>query len=131
MRRTRKLTIAPVVAIAALAAFAAPAAQAVTPGLNGKVVFESNRDGNFEIYSMNADGSNLTRLTNNAAADQAASVSPDGTRVAFTSTRDGNPEIYVMSIDGSNLTRLTNNAALDSEASLVAGRLEDRVPDNA
>jgi len=70
MRRTRKLTLAPVVAIAALAAVAAPAAQAVTPGLNGKVVFESNRDGNFEIYSMNsADGKKLLDLTNASGND--------------------------------------------------------------
>src|SRR2546423_1183351 len=80
---------------------------------NGKIAFSTARDGNSEIYSMNADGSVQTRLTNNAAFDGDPAWSPDGTRIAFTSTRDGNEEIYVMNADGSNLKRLTNNTALD------------------
>ena len=43
-----------------------------------------NRDGNFEIYTMNADGTGATRLTNNAADDTQPAWSPDGTRIAFT-----------------------------------------------
>ena len=45
---------------------------------------------------MNADGSNLINLTNNAAADLYPSWSPDGTKIAFGTNRDGNYEIYVM-----------------------------------
>ena len=45
---------------------------------------------------MNADGSNLTNLTNNAAHDIHPSWSPDGTKIAFVTIRDGNYEIYVM-----------------------------------
>ncbi|MEP6569530.1 MAG: hypothetical protein ABJC10_07135 [Acidobacteriota bacterium] len=68
-----------------------------------------------EIYVMNADGSNLMRLTNNTAEDFDPSWSPDGAKIAFASDRDGSPpyrnsEIYVMNADGSNQTRLTNNA---------------------
>jgi len=80
-----------------------------------KIAFESNRDGNYEIYVMNADGSNATRLTNHVGSDRGPAWSPDGTRIAFTSNRNGNNEIYVMNADGSNPTRLTNNAASDSE----------------
>ena len=79
----------------------------------GKIAFVSDRDGNREIYVMNADGSNQTRVTNNPALDYAPSWSPDGTKIAFYSRRDGNREIYVMSADGSGQTRLTNNAAED------------------
>ncbi|MGH3771572.1 MAG: hypothetical protein ACRDRW_09285 [Pseudonocardiaceae bacterium] len=82
---------------------------------DGKIVFQSDRDGNNEIYLMNADGGNQTRLTNNPAADTQPALSPDGTRIAFASTRDGNSEIYVMKADGTRLTRLTNDLASDSQ----------------
>ena len=81
-----------------------------TPATAGKIVFVSDRDGNFEIYVMDADGSNQTRLTNNSDVDKHPKWSPDGSRIAFESVRDGNPEIYVMDADGSNQTRLTNDS---------------------
>jgi Tol biopolymer transport system component len=86
---------------------------AAFPGANGKIAFDSDRDGNAEIYVMNADGSGQTNLTNNAASDSSASWSPDGSRLAFVSTRDGNAEIYVMNADGSGQNRLTTNAVND------------------
>ena len=79
----------------------------------GKIAFRSDRDGNGEIYVMNADGTNQTRLTNNSAEDIWPSWSPDGTKIAFMSDRDGNGEIYVMNADGTNQTRLTNNSATE------------------
>lgn len=78
-----------------------------------KLVFESYRDGNAEIYSMNADGTGQTNLTNNSARDRDASVSPDGTKIVFSSERDGNGEIYVMNIDGTSPVRLTTNTSAD------------------
>jgi Tol biopolymer transport system component len=80
-----------------------------------KIAFTSDRDVNKEIYVMNAqDGSNQTRLTDNAASDEFPSWSPDGTKIAFTSDRDGNKEIYVMNAqDGSNQTNLTLDPATD------------------
>jgi TolB protein len=50
-----------------------------------KIVFMSNRDGNFEIYPMNVDGTAQTRLTNDAAVDQSPAFSPDGRKIAFES----------------------------------------------
>ena len=84
-----------------------------TPPLEGRIAFYSLRDGNREIYAMNADGSGLARLTNNSASDRYPSWSPDGRRIAFYSRRDGNDEIYAMNADGSGLARLTNNSADD------------------
>jgi Tol biopolymer transport system component len=62
-----------------------------------------------EIYVMNADGSNLTRLTNNHAWDSDPQWSPDGKYITFTSARDGTFDIYVMNADGSKQTSLTHN----------------------
>ncbi len=75
------------------------------------IAFTSERDGNKEIYVMNADGTGQTRLTENPAADFEPTWSPDRTRLAFASNRDGNNEIYVMNADGTGQTRLTNNTA--------------------
>ena len=76
---------------------------------------------------MNADGSALSRLTNNPTVDVFPSWSPDGTRIAFTSDREGGPEIYIVNADGTDLTRLTDNTANDVLPSLVAGRQSNRV----
>jgi dipeptidyl aminopeptidase/acylaminoacyl peptidase len=79
----------------------------------GKIAFASDRDGNFEIYTMDTDGGGQIRLTENPGEDYEPAWSPDGKRLAFVSTRDGNAEVYVMSADGSGQTRLTNNAGGD------------------
>ncbi|MDE2975772.1 MAG: DPP IV N-terminal domain-containing protein [Gemmatimonadota bacterium] len=78
-----------------------------------KIAFYSYRDGNSEIYVMDADGGNQTRLTYNDAGDRDPAWSPDGTKIAFASNRDDSWEIYVMDADGGNRTRLTNDTFLD------------------
>ena len=75
------------------------------------IAFTSDRDGNEEIYVMEADGSNPRRLTDDRADARSPSWSPDGKHIAFTSNRDGNEEIYVMEADGSNPRRLTDHWA--------------------
>ena len=84
-----------------------------TPGLEGKIAFASDRDGNFEIYVMNADGTGQVRLTDNPADDGWPSWSPDGRRIAFVSDRDGNWEIYVMNADGTGQVDVTNSPTAD------------------
>lgn len=83
--------------------------------LSNQIVFDTDRDGNEEIYVMNPDGSGLQRLTTNAARDAEPYVSPDGTKIAFVSDRDGDNEIWVMGADGSNPVQLTFEVGSDRE----------------
>ena len=77
-----------------------------------QIAFSSWRDGNSEIYVMDADGNNQIRLTNHPEADFQPSWSPDGRRIAFSSNRNGgNEQIYVMDSNGKNVKRLTNRAS--------------------
>lgn len=95
--------------LVALCLLALPqSAQATFPGANGKIAFESNRDGNYELYTMEPDGSGVTRLTDNPADDVDPAWSPDGTRIAFSSKRTGFAEIYTMNADGTGIQRLTH-----------------------
>ena len=80
----------------------------------GKIVFQSGRNGNLEIYSMNSDGTGQTRLTHHEASDSQAAWSPDGRQIVFCSRRDGDLEIYVMDANGGNQRNLTQHPALDS-----------------
>src|SRR5262245_25368347 len=82
-----------------------------------KIAFASERDGNWEIYVMNTDGTGQTRLTNDVAVDSDPAFSPDGTKIAFSSDRDGDGEIYLINADGTGLTRLTNNTTGDVQPS--------------
>jgi hypothetical protein len=91
--------------------------QAAAPPSCSRIVFMSFRDGNEEIYVMNADGTNQTRLTFNPAQDNFPALSPDGSKIVFASNRDGNEEVYVMNSDGTGQTRLTNSTADDASPS--------------
>ena len=73
--------------------------------VGNKIAFVSRRDGNAEIYLMNADGSGLRNLTRNTVGDRNPVWSPDGRRIAFES----NWQINVMNADGSGQRRLTRN----------------------
>jgi TolB protein len=80
------------------------------------IAFGSSRDGDFEIYVMNADGSGVRRLTHSPGLDMRPAWSPDGRRLAFTSNRSGRYEICVMNADGSGVRRLSNQAERDDYA---------------
>jgi TolB protein len=72
-----------------------------------RIAFNSLRDGNREIYVMDAGGSNQLRLTDNPAADSSPAWSPDGSLIAFHSDRAGGRHIFVMNADGSDVRQLT------------------------
>ena len=85
-----------------------------TSPLYGKIVFQSNRDGNTEIYTMNSDGTNQTRLGFDYGPNSMPVWSPNGQQIAFESYREGNREVYVMDADGKKHRNLTRPPALDA-----------------
>jgi Tol biopolymer transport system component len=64
-----------------------------------RIVFRSNRYGNFEICMMDADGKNVRRLTNDEATDTMPDFSSAGDRIVFSSRRTGDFELYVIDLD--------------------------------
>ncbi len=82
---------------------------AVWPGYPSQLVFNSNRDGDQEIYTSKIDGQGLLQLTNNSASDTSAEFSPDGQKIVFVSNRSGPSEIYIMDSDGGNQQAITSN----------------------
>lgn len=86
---------------------------ALIPAEPSFIAFASNRDGNYEIYVMNEDGTDQKNLTCNPGHDRDPAWSFDGKKIAFTSDRDGNNEIYIMDADGSNQERLTFSLGSD------------------
>lgn len=127
-----------------------------TPGYDGfprwsasglRIVFESRRDGNANVYVMDADGHNLERLTTHPAFDGQPSWSPDGSQIVFESGREVfihetqdldsaeiaaveqiqtdprnndpsfNHQIYIMADDGSDIQRLTFHSDNDRSPS--------------
>lgn len=87
--------------------------QSNTENPAGTLSFLTTRDGNFEVYSMDASGQNVRNLTNNTALDFWSSWSPDGSQILFYSNRDGNNDIYVMEADGSRQRNLSNHPSHD------------------
>ena len=89
----------------------------MAPGLPAQVIdqlaYASNIDGDWDIFTMDANGTNLRQLTFNTANDYRPTWSPDGTRLAFQSDRDGDFDIYVMNADGTNVQQLTFNTVPD------------------
>jgi Tol biopolymer transport system component len=73
----------------------------------GGIVFQSDLDGDNDIYLLTKDG--VTRLTDDPASDEFPKWSPDGTRIAFSSNRSGRFQIYTMSMDGSDVRQVTRS----------------------
>jgi len=74
-----------------------------------KLVFVSNRDGGKNIYSINIDGTELTRLTYHSGGGFYPEVSPDGEKIAYTSDIGGVWQVMTMDWDGGNEKQITHN----------------------
>ena len=74
-----------------------------------KIVFSSNRNGNWDIWTMNPDGSDPVNLTQDAEADFSPVWSPTGEQILFVSFRKGGESLYLMDADGGNIQRVLDN----------------------
>jgi serine/threonine protein kinase len=72
------------------------------------ITYTTDVNGNWDIYTMAADGSNHLRLTDDESQDGWPSWTPDGSGIVFASDRTGDWEIFIMNPDGSNVRQLTN-----------------------
>lgn len=80
---------------------------------NGDLLFTSERDGNRELYLLNAGDSQPRNLSQHPADDQQPAWSPDGRELLFSSGRDGSFNIYRLALDSGQVTRLTNSRGFD------------------
>ena len=89
-----------------------------TSTLNAKIVFRSKRDGRHEIYTMNSDGANPTRITHDPTSALSPTWSPNGRQIAFHSRRGSqvvpDSNIWVIDTDGKNLRQLTHHPEWDN-----------------
>lgn len=113
--RSAKLLICRLVL--ALVFFVTPASAGVemagASSPSGRIAFAACVDGNWDLYTVAEDGSDLRRLTVHAADDLDPAFSPDGTRLAFTSRRDGYWNLYVLDLSTGELARLTDHPHYD------------------
>lgn len=78
-----------------------------------RIVFHSNRTGQYQVFVMNADGSGLRQLTNEPSGAQTPKWSPDGTKIVYASEQNGNTDVWVMRADGTGKIRITDFAGDD------------------
>jgi Tol biopolymer transport system component/predicted Ser/Thr protein kinase len=76
-------------------------------GVQPQIVFTTTKDGNDDVYVMNADGTGIRRLTDNPGLDFCPSWSPDHARIAFFSDRERDGDIFVMNPDGTGAVPLS------------------------
>jgi TolB protein len=101
----------------AVASIAPDGGASGAPGSNGRIVFvrDAPDAGSWEIWTIAADGTDEIRLTDDDAADDDTSYSPDGTKILFSSFRDGDWDIYVMDADGTDVDQIVDEPGSDGE----------------
>lgn len=100
-------------ATALLVLLSATSAHAADPGKNGRIAFLANYTGMTQIYTANADGTDLFQVTNLPPASNEFALdpdfSPDGKRIVFPHDMTGALELYVINADGTGLTQITHD----------------------
>jgi Tol biopolymer transport system component len=89
---------------------------ATYPGKNGRIVFIEAKSGNFQLYTMNPDGSDVLQITNLPPSQNpfwSPAYAPDGQQIVFSNDATGSMELYVVNADGSGLRQLTSDAGDD------------------
>ncbi len=76
--------------------------------IKGKIIFQSDLDGDNEIYMVSMDG--VKKLTDNTWQDEYPVWSPDRKKIAFSSNAKGNYDIFIMDADGSNIEQITSSS---------------------
>ena len=142
----RAMRLASILAALALTLLMAAPAQATFPGKNGRIIFASKRTGEWQLHSINPDGSNIRQITHLPAPKPGSistaflpDVSPDGRRVVFSHEADDDVELYLINLDGTGLTRLTSDPGrfdgartgppMDGGSCSLANRRSRRQPD--
>ena len=97
--------------------YPAPVELVAEPSIPGEILFMSDRDGDWELYTVNGDGTGLKQITDNTVDDWSGVYSPDGTRIAFDA-KHGSAEgdIFVVNADGTGLKNLTSSFVEDAFA---------------
>src|SRR5436190_1080566 len=88
-----------------------------TQAVNGKIAFHSTRDGDFQIYVMNPDGSGGARVTNDTGGSVDPIWSPDGKRIAYANFHSGRSEVFVINVVGTGETQLTTDGGFPGASS--------------
>jgi Tol biopolymer transport system component len=96
-----------------ISSFLPGAAPRALGGGTGLIVFSAEINGNRDVYVVDVNGDNMTRLTDHKDWDWSPNWSLDGEKMVFLSMRDGNVEIYSMDANGTSIRRLTNNQSFE------------------
>ena len=86
-----------------------------------RILFQSDRDGDYEIYLMDENGTNIVQLTDNNVDDKYPFWSPDGSRIAFVSESRSYSEIFLMGVDGKNVVQFSDIGSRSTRSLLIRG----------